>query len=212
MNELSYKRLIWGKNFPLASLSGAALLIMASDRLAHALVVTLALVWVYCLSALAVFAGKRFFPKEGRFALIISLTSFIAGLYFLLLWIIAPFCALQIFFVIPLIPIICISSEVFKRLETTGLKETIRDSVSESLIYAVLIVIFALIREPLGFSSLSLPGGAQGIIMLFSFGGSGQLFLPIRIIASSSGALLLLGYLIGVYRQFKNIHAPEENG
>jgi Na+-transporting NADH:ubiquinone oxidoreductase subunit NqrD len=90
------------------------------------------------------------------------------------------------------------------------LKDTLRDNVSESLTYGALIVIIALIREPLGFSSLSLPGGAQGIIMLFSF--SGQLFLPIRIIASSSGALLLLGYIIGLYRHLKNIHAPEENG
>jgi Na+-transporting NADH:ubiquinone oxidoreductase subunit NqrD len=210
MNELAYRRLIWGRSFPLASLSGGALLIMASDRLAHALTVTAALVWVYCLSTLVVFAGTRFFPKEGRFALIIFLTSFVSGLYFLLLWIISPFCALEIFFVIPLIPILLISSDVFKHLERLGLKDTLRDNVSESLTYGALIVIIALIREPLGFSSLSLPGGTQGITMLFSF--SGQLFLPVRIIASSSGALLLLGYMIALYRNFKNIHAPEENG
>ncbi len=67
---------------------------------------------------------------------------------------------------------------------------------------------FALIREPLGFLSLSLPGGAQGIILLFSF--EKEAFLPIHVIASSSGALLLLGYGIGLYRYFRSVNAPKE--
>ena len=209
MNVFSYRHLILGKNFPLVSLSGGAILIMASDRLAHALVVTGALVWVFCLSSLAVFAGVRFFPRRGRFALLAFLTSFISGIYFLLLWIVSPFCALQTFFVFPFISMLCVSSEIFKHFEKHNIKDTLFDSVSRALVHGALIVIFSLIREPLGFSSLSLPGGAQGIIMIFS--SNGQLFLPFRLIASSSGALLLLGYLIGLYRHLKNIYSPEEN-
>ena len=208
MNVIFFKRLFWGKDFPLARLSGAALLLMASDRLAHALTVTGALVWVYCLLSLALFAGERFFPRQGRRWALAFLSSFIAGIYFLLIWIVSPYCALQTFFVIPLVPLLCISSEIFFKNNTSGLKDTVFTSACEALTYGTLIVIFSLIREPFGFSSLSLPGGSQGIVLLFD--GDSQSILPIRIIAGSSGALLLLGYLTGLYRHYKNIYSPEE--
>jgi hypothetical protein len=68
-----------------ACLSGAALLIMASDRLAHAVTVAVALVWVYCLSVLTAHSGARFFPRRGRMAVLVFLTSFFAGSLLLLL-------------------------------------------------------------------------------------------------------------------------------
>ena len=69
------------------------------------------------------------------------------------------------------------------------------------------IIIFAIIREPFGYSSLSLPGGSQGMVFLFY--GDSQSVLPVRLITSSSGALMLMGYLMGLYRHFKKIHMPE---
>jgi Na+-translocating ferredoxin:NAD+ oxidoreductase RnfE subunit len=191
-----------------ACLSGAALLIMASDRLAHAIAVTFALVWVYCLSVLTAHSGARFFPRRGRTAILVFLTSFFAGAFLLLLWFFSPLCALETFFVISIIPMFCIFSEIFGRLETFTLKEALSSSASESLLLGAFIVSFAFIREPLGYASLSLPGGAKGIVLIFSF--DSESFFPVHLIAFSSGALLLLGYLLGMYRYFKMKNMPQE--
>jgi hypothetical protein len=191
-----------------ACLSGAALLIMASDRLAHAIAATFALVWVYCLSVLTAHSGARFFPRRGRTAILVFLTSFFAGAYLLLLWLFSPLCALETFFVISIIPMFCIFSEIFGRLETFTLNEALSSSASESLLLGALTVSFALIREPLGYASLSLPGGARGIVLLFSF--DSESFFPVHLIAYSSGALLLLGYFFGLYRYIKTRNTPQE--
>jgi len=193
----------------LTCLSGAALLIMASDRLAHAITVAGALIWVYALSSLAAYAGARFLPQRGRTLLLAFLTSFFAGAYLLLLWILSPLCALETFFVISLIPMFCMVSGILKQLETQSMDDVLLDFFSEALMLGGLIVIFALIREPLGYLSLSLPGGARGMVLLFSF--STESFLPIHVIASSCGALLLLGYLLGLYRYLKIKYTPQED-
>ena len=209
MNELSPSfRLLWRRTSPSACLSGAGLLIMASDRLAHAITVVGALLWVYCLSVLAVHAGSRIFPRQGRKALLAFLVSFVASFYLLLLWISSPLCALSMFFVISLVPVICMSSGIFDRVASKSLTEKMLVSFSEALMLGLLIAIFALIREPIGYMSLSLPGGTQGILLLFSF--DSESFLPIRLISSSSGALLLLGYFVGLYRYYKVAKTPKE--
>jgi hypothetical protein len=53
MNKPLHYRIFHNNPVPLISLSGAALLILVSDRLAHAIGVTGALVWVYCLASRA---------------------------------------------------------------------------------------------------------------------------------------------------------------
>ncbi|MDR2718795.1 MAG: hypothetical protein LBB89_12150 [Treponema sp.] len=200
MNNPAHYRIFHSDAAPSACLSGAALLIMASDRLAHAITAAGALVWVYGLSSLAAHAGAQAFPRRGRTALLAFLSSFFAGVYLLLIWILSPLCAIESFFVISLVPLFCMVSGILKQLETMILEDALAASCSEAMILGALMVIFALIREPFGFLSLSLPGGAQGIILLFSF--KTESFLPIRLIASSAGALLLLGYFMGLYRYF----------
>jgi Na+-translocating ferredoxin:NAD+ oxidoreductase RnfE subunit len=191
-----------------ACLSGAALLIMASDRLAHAITVALALLWVYCLSVLTAHSGARFFPQRGRTAVLVFLSSFFTGSFLLLLWFFSPLCALETFFVISIIPMFCIFSDIYGRLESFSLKDALSSAASESLILGALVVIFAFIREPLGYLSLSLPGGAKGVIMLFSL--DAESFFPVHVIAIPSGALLLLGYFLGLYRYFKIKNTPQE--
>jgi hypothetical protein len=209
MNRQAHHHIFWSNTSPLACLSGVALLFIASDRLAHAIIAAVALVWVYCLSSLTARIGARFFPRRGRRVLIAFLCSFVAGVFLLLLWIISPLCALESFFVISLVPMHCMALGIFKRLETISIEDTFFASLSPSLLLGALIVIFALIREPIGFLSLSLPGGAQGIIFLFTF--NSDSFLPISLVAGSSGALLLLGYLLGLYRHLKAKYAPRED-
>ena len=192
---------------PMTCLCGAGLLIIASDRLAHAVTVAGALVWVYSLSVLAVHAGSRIFPRQGKKTLLVILASFVASFYMLLLWIMSPLCALSTFFALAFVPVICMASGIFERVESKSLTEKVLTSLSEALMLGLLIIIFALIREPIGHLSLSLPGGTQGIILLFSF--NGESLLPIRSISSSSGALLLLGYILGLYHRYKTTSAPK---
>jgi hypothetical protein len=81
--------------------------------------------------------------------------------------------------------------------------------VFEAVSLGVLLLAFALIREPLGFLSLSLPGGAQGSVMLFSF--KAESLLPVQLMSSSGGALLLLGYFWGVYKYMDKARAGDKN-
>ncbi|MDR0289336.1 MAG: hypothetical protein LBI06_00185 [Treponema sp.] len=207
MNRSLPYRIFHSGTSPLAYFTGAALLVMASDRLAHAITVLGALVWVYCFSSLVAHVGAKIFPRHGRIMLFAFLGSFFAGIYLLLLWMLSPLCALETFFVIALIPMFCMTSGVFNRMETLDLSDTLLAAFTEAAILGALIVILALIREPLGYLSLSLPGGAKGIVLLFSF--ETESFLPIRLIASSCGALLLLGYAFQLYRYFKEKYVPQ---
>jgi hypothetical protein len=209
MNTSLRYRIFRSNTSPLASLSGVALLIMASDRLAHAILVTGALVWTYCLSSLAAHVGVEFFHRRGRTLLLAFLSSCITGFYLLLIWMLSPLCAMEVFFVISLIPMFCMVSDVFKRLETLDLYDAFIDSFFEALVLGVLIVLFAIVREPLGFLSLSLPGGARGIVFLFSV--NAESFLPVCLITTSSGALLLLGYFLGLYRYLRAENTPQED-
>jgi hypothetical protein len=209
MNQPIHYRIFHRDSSLGACLSGAALLIMASDRLAHAITVLGALIWVYCLSSLTARAGAIIFPRQGRTMLLAFLCSFFAALYLLLLWILSPLCALETFLVISLIPLFCMTSGFFGRLETLSMADTFFVSASESSILGALMVICALIREPLGYLSLSLPGGARGMILLFSF--ATESFLPVRLIVSSCGALLLLGYALQLYRYFRGKNDPRED-
>ncbi|MCL2128108.1 MAG: hypothetical protein FWH38_07635 [Treponema sp.] len=199
-----------GSTFPLACFSGAGLLITASDRLAHAITAFGALIWVFCLLALAAHFGVKIFPRRGRSVLLVFLASFIAGIFLFLLWLLSPLCAMESFFTVSLVPLFCMVSGIYKRLETLSLADTLFVSFSEALVLGILIIIFALIREPIGFLSLSLPGGAQGIVLLFSF--ETESFLPVRLVAGSSGALLLLGYILGLYRYIKSSPGYREEG
>jgi len=114
------------------------------------------------------------------------------------------------FFIISLVPLFCIGSGVYRKLEEKNLGTVLGTSFTEALAIGILIIIFAVIREPFGFLSLSLPGGSQGIILLFSF--ETEKLKPVRLIAGSSGALLLLGYILGFYYYLKAKNQPgEEN-
>ena len=205
---MKQSHIFWGSRSPLASLSAGALLIMATSRLAYAVAVTGALFWVYGFSVLAAYSGSRLFPARGKFLIQIVLASFTGALYLLLLWFVCPLTALEVLFLVSLVPLFCAGSGIFKRAESLDLVDAVARALSEAGVFGALLLIASLIREPVGFGCLSLPGGARGITMLAVFGDG---FVPIRLAASSAGALLLLGYGVGLYRHFRTIHAPRED-
>ncbi|MDR1100374.1 MAG: hypothetical protein LBL28_07835 [Treponema sp.] len=212
MNKAQHMHLFWGSFSPLASLTGGGLIIMASGRLAFALVCAGALLWVYGLSALAAFPGRKFFPKRGKTLVYVFLSAFTGTLYLLILWFANAILAMENFFIVSLVPLLCTGSGMFERAGSQNTREAVFRALGEAAVLGGCIIAFSLIREPLGCRCLSLPGGVQGIVKVFSSGEEG--FLPIRAIAGSTGALLLLGYGISIYRYFRERRGytePEEN-
>jgi hypothetical protein len=188
----------WGIHSPLAALSGGGLLILASVRFSFALVCALSLFWVYILTGLAL--HLRFLPRRGREGIVIFLATFIQGLFIFIFSLVSPILTMDILFFLILCPVCCISSGVLDRSGELDIGEGASQSFSEAMSLAVLILALALIREPLGYGALSVPGSAQGIVTLFQF--SGETYLPLRIASTSTGAFLLLGYGIALFRRF----------
>jgi hypothetical protein len=181
---------------------------MASGRTAFACAALGALVWVNGFTVLVYCFTKSFFPKGGRNLTLVFLSALFGSLYLLVLFMISPLLAMETTLIVILAPVSCISSGIVSRTEILDRKEGLVRAVFEALILGGLILALALIREPLGYGSLSLPGGRWGIIELFD--GSGGMIFPVRIISGTAGALLLLGYGLALFRHFRNRYTHEE--
>jgi hypothetical protein len=186
----------WGAHSPLAALSGGGLLVLASARFSYALVSALALLWVYIFTALALRIPAL--PRRGEIRVFLS--SFIAGLFILILFLVCPILAMDSLFFLILCPLCCVSSGILDRIEKIDTAEAVFQSYTEGMILSGLILALALIREPLGYGTLSLPGGLQGILCPIRF--PEESHLPLRIFSSSAGAFFLLGYGIALFRYF----------
>jgi hypothetical protein len=188
----------WGIYSPLATLSGGGLLILASARFSFALVSATALLWVFVLSSLAL--RIPFLPHRGREGVIPFLVAFIGGLYIFALSLVSPITALDSLFFLILCPLCCVSSGLPGRLKKLDLGEGVFQAAQESACLSILILGLALIREPLGYGTLSLPGGSQGMVAIIRF--SRQSYLPIRVVSDAAGAFFLLGYGLALFRRF----------
>ena len=195
MNAMMQSHLFWGKHSPLSSLTGAVLLIIASGRIVFALICSLSLVWVYVFVMAAAKLGGDYFPQWGRGAVLLFISSLAAGIFLILLGIFDPVLTMESAFFVFLVPAVFISSGLWGRVLEYDMGEVLSQALSEALILGVLILGLSLIREPLSFGSISFPG--FDIIRFVKNE-------PIRFLQVSSGALVVLGYGIAVYRHFRN--------
>jgi hypothetical protein len=202
MNTQTQSHLFWGIHSPLTALTGAGLLIIASGRIAFALVCTLSLVWVYVFTLTAAKLGGEQLPHWGRNAILLFISSLGAGIFSILLWIFNPVLALETAFLIFLSPVIFMASGLCERVLVYDMLEVLSQAAAEALILGVLILALSLIREPLGFGSISVPG--LDIIRFVREE-------PLRIFQASSGALIILGYGCAVYRYFRNQYTNSED-
>jgi hypothetical protein len=192
-------------------LAGGGLLIIASNRVAFALVACAALLWVYVLTVLAAFTAKPILPKRGLMVILLFLSSLIGSLFLLVLWLLNPLLALGSAFIILLCPVYCMGSELFTHLDSQTLKKALVKTLMDAAILGLLIIAFALIREPLGFMTLSVPvREGPGMVELFKEEDGRSLF-PIRILSSAGGALLLLGYGVALFRHLRKPYIQEES-
>jgi len=204
----------WGSLSPLGGLTGAGLLIMASSRLSWAVTIAGSLFWVYGLTTL-IFSlllssnklKEKFFPVAGRSILFTCIAAFFASVYLFLFWLLCPFAALETFMLIMLVPLFCACSGILEKIlgqpekHQFDIFENVTDALSQAATLAGLIVAFSILREPLAYCSLSFPGSFAGMVTIMYF--KGGTFLPIGILSSSAGAMLLLGFIICIYQQNK---------
>jgi hypothetical protein len=200
----------WGSASPLGGLAGAGILVMVSARLSWAIIVAGSLFWVYGLTSItfAVLSSvldKKFFPESGKKALYACFASFWGCIYLFLFWILCPLAAIEMLLPLLLVPLFCASSGIVEYISKEkvylDVLEHLSEMISEAASIAILLVIFAIIREPLSYCMLSFPGSFQGMMTIMYF--KSNSFFPIGLFASSAGGLLLLGYFICLYQNFK---------
>jgi len=194
--------LFWGAHSPLSALTGAGLIIMASGRLSYAILSAAALLWVYALTSLAFIGGRKIMPIRGKSVILLFLSAFFCGLFMLLASLLNPLLILGAGFFLVLVPVYCLGSGFFEAAESSPLSEVFMRALCEAGTLAAIILAVALIREPLGMGTLSVPGGISGVTEVFDVYNE-ESILPVRLFAVSSGGLLLLGYCTALFRYFR---------
>ncbi|MDR2186256.1 MAG: hypothetical protein LBO80_11425 [Treponema sp.] len=197
-----------GSHAPLSTLACAGLLIMGSGRTAYALLIAGALVWVYALTVLVLTAAKPLLPVRGKGTLEIFTASFFGAFFLLLFSFFNPFLSMELTLLVLLAPVSCVASKVCSRTGNLDSGPAVGRALLEGLLLGLLILGLALIREPLGFGSLSVPGGPRGITLFFNYEG---LYFPVKTAAVSSGALILLGYAVVLFRRCRGRYVHSED-
>jgi len=202
MNRRFDSPLFWGNHSPFSSLCGAGLIILSSSRFAFAIISAGAIIWVYALTALVFSSGRPIIPARGKMIILLFLSAFFCGFFMLLLGLFNPLLILGSGFFLFLVPPFILGSEFFENADGVDLFEVISRALLEAAVVGGIILALALIREPLGMGTLSLPGGPGGIIDLVD-SNKNENFLFVRIFSVSSGGLLLFGYGIALFRYFR---------
>jgi Na+-transporting NADH:ubiquinone oxidoreductase subunit NqrD len=117
----------------------------------------------------------------------------------LFLFLLNPFLAWSLSLALLLVPVLAVDTGVCMRFINLSPRDAVLRAFAEGLFWSALILAFALIREPIGNLSLSLPGGSRGI-MEFVFNKTLQED-AVRLVSVSAGALILVGYFIVIVRK-----------
>jgi hypothetical protein len=107
-----------------------------------------------------------------------------------------------------LVPVYFIGSKFSAALENLPADEVFPEARREPLSLGVSMTAFSLIREPLGFAAISIPGGSRGITELF--GADGGNSYPMQLLSSSTGALILLAYAIVIFRRHEKMEKTDD--
>lgn len=204
MNIYQKEHPFWGVSSPLSSLTGAAIIILGSSRLSYAVILASAVIWVFCFTVLTVKIAGDFIPGTGKPVLLSMITMLWTVVFYVLLSFLTPVLASELYLFICLVPVVCIASDICERTETHALHQSLFRAFKEALILGFLCIGLSLIREPFGFGVLSWPG-SHGIIELF--GSRFSTDVSIKLVSTVSGALILFGYLIALYRTLRKMYA-----
>jgi hypothetical protein len=193
-NAVTAKKIINILCQPISSMSGLVLFMVAGSRLSYAMIAACALLWVFLLSSFTNILVRGIDSDMGRMMLNVMISSFASGLYYLFLYLLNPLLAMETVLICALAPVFFMGCGFRETLGKPSAGELFRKAVREPLSLGVVTIAFSLIREPLGFATLSIPGGVRGIIELFN--SDGHYIYTVQLISSSTGALFLLAYIM----------------
>lgn len=191
-------------------LPATALIIAASSRLSYAIIAALDLVFVFALTFSAAVLIQRIhdnrlsknklplLPQKGKKLVLIVIANFAGCLFYFAHTLLNPLLAVETVFITLYTPIFACFYAFGKK--ETGFEPLMERRILDALLAGGIIVLFSLVREPLGYATLSLPAppGKSGIVPLFN---ARDVFpFPVEIISLSGGAFLLLGAAAVVYR------------
>jgi hypothetical protein len=196
---ITAKKIIGALYSPVSSMSALALFIIAGSRLSYAIVAACSLFWVFMLGSFINTFIRSITSKTRRIMLNVMIASFAGSLYYLLLYLLNPLLAMETTVICALSPVFFMSGNFMSDgfLTTPGDRpslEIVRNAALEPLSLGGTMLVFSLIREPLGFATLSIPGGTRGIIELFNSAGLNP--YTVQLITNSTGALFLLAYIL----------------
>jgi hypothetical protein len=179
-------------------MSGIALFIIAGSRFSYAIVAAGEIIWVSIISAFMNISPHGLRSKTKIRMLNVLISSFSGSLYLFLLYLLNPLLAMESCLICMLVPVFYVGSNFCISLENSSVDEIFQESLFELMALGGLTLVFSLVREPLGFATLTVPDGKRGIMELFNT--EGLYPYPIQLISSSTGALFLLAYIMIMLR------------
>ena len=210
MNKRFSSHLFWGSFSPLSSFIGFCLIMLASVRLSYAIVCAGAILWVYGVNSIIFSNLKKILPKNGKMLIMLFFSAFLCGIYILVLSLLNPLLLFSMSYILMLIPPCFLGTGLLENSDTVSPLDVFSRAIKEAILLSFIIIVMALIRESLGMGSISFPGGIFGI---FQLNEEAEAFVPLRLLSISSGAFLLMGYGIAVYRYLraKNNMIPKDD-
>lgn len=187
----------WAPRGPLQSLSCAVLFIAASDRLSHALIVSLAVLFVYSTAPLLSCLAARCVPARSRRFLDVVSASAVSALAIQALTFLWPVPTTAVTFYLGAVPICLLASGLLESAPAAGPLRSVTEAALEGLVVSALTVAFALVREPLGYAALTLPAEGGYLPIFQSDGLQG---LAPRVFSATAGSLVLLAYTLALFR------------
>jgi hypothetical protein len=200
MNKYLEAHPFWGPRGPLFSLSNGALLVLSSSRLAFALITSLALIFIYVLSAVVSLNAKKIIPSKSRGLVVLFIAGFFSGVFVLVLALMSPLLVFELNVILLLVPLSFIAVSENKNFDAMEPEDGLYEAILEALLLGGCIMGFALIREPFSYGALSLPG-TQGIIEWVFADRKNPYFS--QLISTIAGGFILLGYAVALCRKIR---------
>lgn len=181
---------------PFSTMSGAALFLIAGSRLSFAIVAAGSLALVFAAGAAAERPSWYFTSRRYRRLCNMLATSLAGGVYLFGLSLLSPLLAFECALVCALAPAIYMESGADIVRERPPSWRTPAEAALTPVGLALLTLSSALVREPLAHGTLTLPALSRGLREVLRLPG----FVPVRVIASAAGALLLFAYVLAAFQ------------
>jgi hypothetical protein len=175
---------------PFSTMSGAALFLVAGSRLSFALVAAGAVALVFAAGAAAERPAWCFTSRPYRRLCNMLAAALAGGVYLFALHLFFPLLALECGLVCAIVPAVYMESGADIIRERPPSRRTPGEAALTPIGLVMTTLAVALVREPLAYGTLTMPTEAGGLTEVWRIAG----FLPVRVIASTTGALLLFAY------------------